>query len=288
MGVVDEPSPAHRTGTFKPIGTLQHRAVAREAVSKSLVLLKNNSVLPIKPNATVLVAGVGANNIAMQSGGWTLSWQGADNGPNDFPGATSLYEGLKAQIDAAGGRAILSPDGTSAQNPEFAIVLFGEKPYAEFMGDQPDVALHYDNAESRDPIRKLKSQGIPVVAVMMSGRPLYVNPQINASDAFVAAWLPGSEGQGVADVLLAKADGSPQYDFQGRLSFSWPKRPDQTPLNIGDANYDPQFPYGFGLTYSKPSQTAQLAEAAGNVKYGGEKICLAQREVRKGDKVFIR
>jgi len=287
MGVFDEPSPAHRSGTFKPIGTLQHRAVAREAVRKSLVLLKNNRVLPIKPNATVLVAGEGSNNIAMQSGGWTLSWQGADNGPNDFPGATSIYEGLKAQIDAAGGRAILSPDGTSAQKPDFAIVIFGEKPYAEFMGDQPDVALHYDNAESLDLIRKLKSQGIPVVAVMMSGRPLYVNPQINASDAFVAAWLPGSEGQGVADVLLAKADGSPQYDFQGRLSFSWPKRPDQTPLNIGDANYDPQFPYGFGLTYAKPAQTAQLAEAAGNVKYGEKNVYYAKGDVWNGYKLFL-
>src|SRR5260370_19228716 len=144
MGVFDETSPAHGSGTFKPIGTLQHRAVAREAVRKSLVLLKNNRVLPIKPNATVLVAGKGANNIAMQSGGWTLSWQGADNGPNDFPGATSIYERLKARIHASGARAILSPYGTSAQKPDFAIADFGEKPYAEFMRHQPHHALHYD------------------------------------------------------------------------------------------------------------------------------------------------
>src|SRR6266568_4341093 len=109
-----------------------------------------------------------------------------------------------------------------ARTPDFAIVVFGEKPYAEFMGDQPDVALHYDNAESLDLIRKLKSQSIPVVAVMMSGRPLYVNPQINASDAFVAAWLPGSEGQGVADVLVRKPDGGVRSDFRGRLSYAWP------------------------------------------------------------------
>jgi beta-glucosidase len=287
MGVFDTPSPANRTTTFKPIGTPQHRAIAREAVRKSLVLLKNNSVLPIKPTATVLVAGDGADNIAMQSGGWTLSWQGADNGPNDFPGATSIYEGLKAQIEAAGGQALLSPDGTSAQKPDVAIVVFGEKPYAEFMGDQSDVALHYGNAESLDLIRKLKSQGIPVVAVIMSGRPLYVNLQINASDAFVAAWLPGSQGQGVADVLLARADGSPQYDFQGRLSFSWPQRPDQTPLNIGDANYDPQFAYGFGLTYAKPAQTAQLAVAAGNVKYGEKNVYYAKGDAWNGYKLFI-
>src|SRR6202162_2560215 len=241
MGVFDEPSPAHRTGTFKPIGTLQHRAVAREAVRKSLVLLKNNRVLPIKPKATVLVAGQGANNIAMQSGGWTLSWQGADNGPNDFPGATSIYEGLKAEIDAAGGQALLRPPGTAPQKVDVAIVVFGETPYAEFMGDQSDVALHHDNAESLEIIKKLKAQGIPVVAVMLSGRPLYVNPQINAADAFVEAWLPGSEGEGVADVLTGK------NDFTAKLSFSWPKRPDQTPLNIGDATYDPQFAYGLRL-----------------------------------------
>src|SRR5258705_1815916 len=103
------------------------------------------------------------------------------------------------------------------------------------MGDQRDVALHHDNVESLEMIKKLRAQGIPVVAVMLSGRPLYINPQINAADAFVGAWLPGSEGEGVADVLTGK------YDFTGKLSFSWPKRPDQTPLNVRDATYDPQF-----------------------------------------------
>jgi beta-glucosidase len=287
MGVFNAPSPANRSTTFQPIGTRQHRAVAREAVRKSLVLLKNNGVLPIKPSVTVLVAGDGADSIAMQAGGWTLSWQGADNGPNDFPGATSIYAGLKAQIETAGGQALLSPDGSSAQKPDVAIVVFGEKPYAEFMGDQSDVALHFENAESLTLMSELKKQGIPVVAVMLSGRPLYVNPQINASDAFVAAWLPGSEGQGVADVLLAGADGSPQYDFQGRLSFSWPKRPNQTPLNIGDTNYDPQFPYGFGLTYANQVQTAQLAETAGNVKYGEKNVYYAKGDVWNGYQLFI-
>src|SRR6267378_2363997 len=138
MGVFDEPAPDKRPNTYLPIGTPGHRAVARQAVRESLVLLKNDGVLPIKPNATVLIAGDGADNIAMQAGGWTLSWQGADNGPNDFPGATSIYEGLRAQIDAAGGQALLSPDGTSAQKADVAIVVFGETPYAEFMGDQRD------------------------------------------------------------------------------------------------------------------------------------------------------
>lgn len=288
MAVFDEPSPKDRVTTFAPIGTPDHRAVAREAVRKSLVLLKNNdAVLPIKPGAHILVAGDGANNIAMQSGGWTLSWQGSDNGPNDFPGATSIYEGIKAQVEAAGGQAMFSPDGTSAQKPDVAIVVFGETPYAEFMGDQSDVALHHDNVESLELIKKLKAQGIPVVAVMLSGRPLYINPQINAADAFVEAWLPGSEGQGVADVLLAKADGTPQYDFQGRLSFSWPKRPDQTPLNVGDANYDPQFAYGFGLSYAAPASTPQLDEVAGNVKYGEKNVYFAKGDVWNGYQLFI-
>ncbi len=265
-GVFDEPSPANRVNTFKPIGSPEHRAIAREAVAKSLVLLKNTGVLPIKAAATVLVAGDGASNIAMQSGGWTLSWQGADNGPNDFPGATSIYEGLKAQIEAAGGQAMFSPDGTSPQKPDVAIVVFGETPYAEFQGDQTDVALHHDNIESLELIKKLKSQGIPVVAVLLSGRPLYVNPQINAADAFVAAWLPGSEGEGVADVLLGKRD------FSGKLAFSWPKRPDQTPLNVGDTSYDPQFAYGYGLSYAAPAATPVLPEVADTTRYGERNV----------------
>src|SRR6201987_2394435 len=175
MGVFDEPAPNKRPNTYQPIGPPIYRAVARQAVRESLVLLKNDGVLPIKPKATVLIAGDGADNVAMQAGGWTLSWQGTDNGPNDFPGATSIYQGLRAEIDATGGRALFSPDGTTAQKADVAIVVFGETPYAEFMGDQRDVALHHDNVESLELIRKLKAQGIPVVAVMLSGRPLYVN-----------------------------------------------------------------------------------------------------------------
>jgi beta-glucosidase len=280
-GVFDEPSPAHRPATFRPIGTAQHRVVAREAVAKSLVLLKNDGVLPLKPSATILITGDGADNIAMQAGGWTLSWQGADNANSDFPGATSIYEGLKAQIDAAGGLALYSPDGSTPQKPDAAVVVFGETPYAEFMGDQSDVALHHDNAESLDLLRKLKARGIPVVAVLLSGRPLYVNPQINAADAFVAAWLPGSEGEGVADVLLGRRD------FSGKLSFSWPKRPDQTPLNVGDAHYDPQFAYGYGLSYASPAHTPPLPEVAETTRYGEKNVYYTKGTTWNGYKLWI-
>ncbi|ESQ84784.1 1,4-beta-D-glucan glucohydrolase [Asticcacaulis sp. AC466] len=281
MKVFEQPSPANRPATYRPVGTPEHRAVAREAVAKSLVLLKNSGVLPLKPMARVLIAGDGANNIAMQSGGWTLSWQGADNKNADFPGATSIYEGLKAEIEASGGQVLYSPDGSAPQTPDVAIVVFGETPYAEFMGDQSDVALHHDNVESLALIRKLKAQGIPVVAVMMSGRPLYVNPQINAADAFVAAWLPGSEGAGIADVLTGKRD------FQGRLSFSWPKRPDQTPLNVGDANYDPQFAYGYGLSYAAPAVTPHLVEVADTVRYGEKNVYYTKGTAWNGYKISL-
>lgn len=280
--VFDEPSPAHRPDTFKPIGTPQHRAIAREAVAKSLVLLKNNGgALPLKAGARVLITGDGADNFAMQSGGWTLSWQGADNGQGDFPGATSIYEGLKTQIEAAGGQAWLSPDGTAPQKPDIAIVVFGETPYAEFMGDQSDVALHHDNVESLELIKKLKAQGIPVVSVLLSGRPLYVNPQINGSDAFVAAWLPGSEGEGIADVLTGKSD------FGGKLSFSWPKRPDQTPLNVADATYDPQFAYGYGLSYAAPTNVDALVETASTVRYGERNVYYSKGTAWNGYKLSI-
>ncbi len=285
MCVFDEPAPNMRSNTYRPLGTLAHRAVARQAVRESLVLLKNDGVLPIKPNATVLIAGDGADNVAMQAGGWTLSWQGADNGPNDFPGATSIYAGLKAQIDAAGGQALLSPDGTSAQGADVAIVVFGETPYAEYMGDQADVAMHHDYAESLELIRNLRAQGIQVVAVMLSGRALYVNPQINAANAFVEAWLPGSEGEGVADLLTGK------YDFTGKLSFSWPRRPDQTPLNVGDANgdakYDPQFAYGFGLSYAAPAHTPALPEVQSTTNYGEKNVYYANGTPWNGYKLSI-
>ncbi|MBD0412106.1 glycoside hydrolase family 3 protein [Pseudoalteromonas distincta] len=251
-GLFDKPSPAKRlySGKTELIGAQAHREVARQAVRESLVLLKNkNNLLPIAANQRVLIAGDGADNIGKQSGGWSITWQGTNNKNADFPGATSIYKGLEEQISAAGGSVTLSADGTFEQRPDVAIVVFGEEPYAEGHGDKDNLEFERGNKKSLALLSSLKEQGIPVVSVFISGRPMWVNSELNASDAFVAAWLPGTEGAGIADVLLKAADGTIQNNFKGKLSFSWPKSAVQTAVNKGDENYDPLLPYGFGLTY---------------------------------------
>jgi beta-glucosidase len=246
-------------GRFDRLGAAEHRAIAREAVAKSLVLLKNDGVLPVKPGARVLVAGA-ADDIGKASGGWTLTWQGTGNKNSDFPHGQSIWGGIEQAVKAAGGQAELAPDGKFTTKPDVAIVVFGEDPYAEFQGDVTNLGYQLGDKTDLALLKKLKAQGIPVVSVFLSGRPLWVNPEINASDAFVAAWLPGSEGGGVADVLVAGKDGKSKRDFQGKLGFSWPKRADQGPLNRGQPGYDPQFAYGYGLSYAKPGKVGVLPE----------------------------
>jgi len=266
-GLFDRVAPTVQ-GRFERLGAPDHRALAREAVAKSLVLLKNDGVLPIKPGARVLVAGA-ADDIGKAAGGWTLTWQGTGNKNSDFPHGQSIWSGIDAAVKAAGGQAELAPDGKFTAKPEVAIVVFGEDPYAEFQGDVAH--LGYQLADKKDLalIKALKAQGVPVVSVFLSGRPLWTNPELNASDAFVAAWLPGSEGGGVADVLVAGKTGKPARDFQGKLGFSWPKRADQGPLNRGDKGYDPQFAYGYGLTYAKGGKVGSLPEDPGQVVAAG-------------------
>ncbi|WP_353653368.1 glycoside hydrolase family 3 C-terminal domain-containing protein [Blastomonas sp. UPD001] len=247
---------------------------------ESLVLLKNaGSVLPLKPGARILVAGDGADNLTKQTGGWTLSWQGTGTKRSDFPNAQSIWEGISEQVGAAGGTAMLSPDGSFASKPDVAIVVFGEEPYAEFQGDRPDVG--YDDAKALALLRKLKAAGIPTVSVFLSGRAMWVNPFLNASDAFVAAWLPGSEGGGVADMLLGKAD------FRGKLPYSWPKASDQTAVNIGDADYDPLFPYGFGLTLADKGDLAPLPEARASVAAADPGVLFAAGKPGAGRRLLI-
>jgi beta-glucosidase len=256
------PSQRQYAGQWNELGSPEHRAVARQAVRESLVLLKNeHALLPLNPRMNVLVAGDGAESMTKQTGGWTISWQGDGNSRADFPNAQTVYDGIAEQVKAAGGTAMLSADGSSTAKPDVAIVVFGENPYAEGQGDRPNVAFEQPDGPNLQLLLRLKGRGIPVVAVFLSGRPLYLTPEINAANAFVAAWLPGSEGGGIADLLFRKPDGSIQYDFRGRLSFSWPRGPDQTPLNVGDTNYNPLFPFGYGLDYAHPRDLGPLPEA---------------------------
>jgi beta-glucosidase len=255
------PSARNFAGQFGLIGSPEGHEIGRQAVRESLVLLKNNGgVLPLKASARILVAGKAADDIAQQAGGWSISWQGTDVPKRGFPNATSVWSGINKTVRDNGGTASYSPTGAYTTKPDAAIVVFGEKPYAEFMGDRPTLEYSPGDKSDLELLRKLKAAGIPVVAVFLSGRPMWVNAELNASDAFVAAFLPGSEGAGVADVLFAGKDGKPHYDFRGKLSFSWPRLPNQYVLNVHDRGYAPQFAFGYGLTYASRTMVGQLDE----------------------------
>ena len=239
------------------IGHPRHRALARRAVRESLVLLKNEgSALPIAPQSTVLVAGAAASDIPSQLGGWSMTWQGNDIENADFPGATSILDGIRSAVDGAGGTVEYRQfselrTGSAASLPDVALLVYGERPYAEYEGDVETLEFSPRDKSHLETARRLQAAGIRVVSVLLTGRPLAVPDEIEASDAFVVAWLPGSEGAGVADVLIAGADGAARYDFSGRLPFSWPQIPDQAVNNPGDEPYRPAYPLGFGLRYEQ-------------------------------------
>ena len=266
-GLVDAPLPSERP-VAPPngaavrrsdwIGHPEHRALARQSVRESLVLLKNDGgVLPIAPDLKVLVAGAAASNIPSQLGGWSMTWQGNNIENADFPNATSILDGVRAAVEGAGGEVEYRPLSEVAamaagEAPDVALLVYGEKPYAEFEGDVESLEFSLDDKSHLNAARSLKAAGVPVVSLLLTGRPLAISDEIRISDAFVVAWLPGSEGGGVADVLIANADGKSDFDFLGRLPFSWPSRADQATINRGDNPYEPAFPYGFGLRYSAP------------------------------------
>lgn len=259
---IGRPSSRPYAQRWELLGAPAHRAVARQAVRQSMVLLKNeDQILPLSPRTRVLVAGDGADDIGKQSGGWTISWLGDGNTRADFPNGQSIFEAIRERVTVAGGEAVLSVDGAFTRRPDAAIVVFGENPYAEYHGDIQTLDYQPDDPHDLRLIERLRAQGVPVIALFLSGRPLYVTPEINASNAFIAAFLPGTEGGGVADLLFRDASGAVGYDFSGRLSFSWPRAPDQTSLNIGDANYDPLFAFGYGLSYREPRNIGVLDEA---------------------------
>ena len=216
------------------IGSQKHREIAREAVRKSLVLLKNDDdLLPLPKNGkTIIVAGRGADNIGMQSGGWTISWQGEMENKTE---GTSVLEAIKSAVDPSVS-VQYSKDGRNVEG-DVAVVVIGEEPYAEMEGDREDLSL---NKKDLDVIKHLKSKNIPVVVILFSGRPMIITNEIDQWDSLLAAWLPGTEGQGISDVLFG------DYSPTGKLSFSWPKSIDQLPISMID---DHLFDFGDGLSY---------------------------------------
>lgn len=266
-GLLDAPRPSERpvvqeresgaASRSEWIGHPEHRALARRAVRESLVLLKNEGgVLPIAPKSRVLVAGAAASDIPGQLGGWSMTWQGDDIENSDFPGATSILDGVRAALEGAGGTVEYGQfsevrAGPAASLPDVALLVYGERPYAEYEGDVKTLEFSPRGKSHLEAARRLQAAGLPVVSVLLTGRPLAVTDEIEASDAFVVAWLPGSEGAGVADVLIADAEGAARFDFAGRLPFSWPQSPDQAVNNSGDEPYRPAYPLGFGLRYEQ-------------------------------------
>lgn len=263
-GLFDAGRPSTRASSqISNLGTEKNADVARRAVRQSLVLLKNaDQTLPIAPGKTVLIAGSGADSMQQQTGGWTLNWQG-DGNPNEiFETGETIYAGLKDAITATGGTAVLSETGQYSDAPDVAIVVFGEQPYAEYRGDRSDLVFEFENGENLALIKRLKAKNIPVVSVFLTGRPLWMNAHLNASDAFVVGWLPGTEGGGIADVLVAGNDGKARHDFTGRLSFSWPADGTAKPINDKKTK-DVLFGLGHGLSYSDDGTLATLSENPG-------------------------
>ncbi|KAI3871368.1 hypothetical protein MKW92_031471 [Papaver armeniacum] len=233
------------------IGCKEHRELAREAVRKSLVLLKNGNssdqpMLPLPKKAPkILVAGTHANNLGYQCGGWTLTWQGVSG--NNYTEGTTILNAIKATVDP-------STEVTYNENPNadflksndfsYAIVVVGEYPYAETFGDSRNLTIPEPGPSTITNV----CGAVKCVVVVISGRPVVIEPYVSSINALVAAWLPGSAGQGVADVLFG------DYGFTGKLARTWFKSVDQLPMNVGDSHYDPLFPFGFGLE-TKPVST---------------------------------
>jgi beta-glucosidase len=235
LGLFERPYPD--PSSIDTVGSASHREVARECVRQSLVLLKNErKSLPLSTRIGRLhVAGRAADDLGIQCGGWTLSWQGKEG--QVVRGGTTILAAIRQAV-GKGTRVTYSPDGSGAKGSDAVLVVVGEAPYAEMKGDRRDLALSDSEVSV---LRKAKEAGVPVITVLISGRPLVLGPVLDGSDALIAAWLPGTEGQGVADVLFGASKPT------GKLPRSWPRTEDQVHRN--DMKVEPQFSYGFGLTY---------------------------------------
>ncbi|CAK9152994.1 unnamed protein product [Ilex paraguariensis] len=247
MGLFENPLADY--SMTKYLGAQEHRELAREAVRKSLVLLKNdesadNPLLPLPKKASkILVAGSHADNIGNQCGGWTIEWQGLSG---NITAGTTILTAIKNTVDPKTEVVYIEkPDAAYVKSEKFsyAIVVVGEPPYAETFGDSLNLTI----PEPGPSTIKNVCGAIRCVVVLITGRPVMIQPYVDTITALVAAWLPGTEGQGVADVLFG------DYGFTGKLSHTWFKTVDQLPMNVGDKHYDPLYPFGFGLT-TKPTK----------------------------------
>ncbi|CAM8968711.1 unnamed protein product [Rhodiola kirilowii] len=243
MGLFENPMADY--SLINQLGSQEHRELAREAVRKSLVLLKNGNsaedpVLPLPKNAPkILVAGSHADNLGYQCGGWTIAWQGLSG--NNITKGTTIISAIKSTVEP-GTEVVYQelPDTeyVKSNNFSYAIVVVGEYPYAETAGDSLNLTIPEAGLKTIQNV----CGSVKCVVVLITGRPVVIQPYVNHMDALVAAWLPGTEGQGVADVLFG------DYEFTGKLPHTWFKTVDQLPMNFGDPDYDPLFPFGFGLT----------------------------------------
>ena len=255
LGLFNQRIPHNYNKNF--LGSKEHRMLARQAVRESIVLLKNqNNNLPMNPNKKYLIVGEMSQQIENQMGGWTITWQGKSwEGVNlsneDFPNTQSIYDSLSNFIIQNGGSVEYSKDGSYKNKPDTVIFVYGETPYAEGEGDIVNLNFSKNNRNLLRKMKMFQKNNISVVSLFISGRPLIVDNEIKYSDSFVSIWLPGTAVEGINDVIFSNKDGSINYDFKGKLSFSWPSKTSNNPLNEKDEDYLPLYKYGYGLTYNQ-------------------------------------
>tara|TARA_B100000575_G_scaffold48093_1_gene35085 strand:- start:608 stop:2431 length:1824 start_codon:yes stop_codon:yes gene_type:complete len=236
IGLFD--APIKNPSNKNVLGSKSHRDLARESVRKSLVLLKNeNKILPLKKvGKKITLVGDHADNIGFQCGGWTIHWQG---GSGDITPGTTILDAFKSAVsDSSSIR--YSKNADNLLGSDIIVVAIGEEPYTEGVGDRDSLLL---SKKDKELLEKVKRAKIPYVVILISGRPMIINKELDSSHAFIAAWLPGTEGEGISDVLFG------DFDFTGKLSMTWPRSMKQIPINYGDSSYDPLFKFGFGLSY---------------------------------------